>query len=181
MSASSTANIIIPEESSAEQEEIKKTSRMMLKVRDINALKENIHHGSFPANTMSKDVILSALKGPSEPKRSKTVASKSTQTSSQAEEDITSEEASIDYWKALAEKRRKSLAEALDENASLHITIAKLHTVIAKTNSLNKDLQDVVDTLTELLQEENTETKLQESNPVDDSGVVQGNDSDTEH
>ncbi|XP_058127474.1 geminin [Anopheles ziemanni] len=172
MSASSTA-IIIPEDSSAEQEEIKKSSRMMLKERDFNTLKENMQHGSFPANARS------ILKGPSEPKRSKMVASKSTQTASQAEMDITAENPSENYWMSVAEQRRIALGEALAENADLHITVSRLQSVLEKTNTLNRELQEAIDTLTELLTDD--EVKRGESDPVDDSGVVQGNDSCFEH
>ncbi|XP_058127084.1 uncharacterized protein LOC131268823 [Anopheles coustani] len=167
MSASSTTSII-PEDSSAEQE------KGNLKERGNSTLKENMQHGSFPANTRE------LLKGFLEPMWLK-ISSKSTQTVSQAEVDITAEDPCQDYWLSLAEHRRIALEQTLAENAGLHITACELQSQVEKNNVLKRELQNVNDTLMDLLGDDIMDPTRGEWDPVDDSGVVQGNDSCMEY
>lgn len=67
--------------------------------------------------------------------------------------DLTSEEASEEYWKVLAEKRRAALEESLTENQELYERIASLETELNESKSLLEDAQNLVETLTEMLQE----------------------------
>uniref|UniRef100_A0A182ITR1 Geminin n=1 Tax=Anopheles atroparvus TaxID=41427 RepID=A0A182ITR1_ANOAO len=176
MSASSNANIVIPEDSLKEQEEIKQATRMTLKeVHNLTTQKENYHPRSILVHKKVNDTT--AIKGPTEPKRIKTMASKSVQTYMQEEYDIVAGKPSADYWNQIAEERRKALEETLDENFNLRINIAKLKANLDQARIAINDLTTLAETLTEILGEKNQSFQAKE---VDDSGIAHLNDSDSD-
>lgn len=56
-------------------------------------------------------------------------------------------EPSENYWKVLAETRRKALEQALVENEELHEKVDKLEDELKKYKELMDEAQDIIDTL----------------------------------
>ncbi|EDS45126.1 geminin [Culex quinquefasciatus] len=201
MSAQSV-KIVIPVESSAEQEvEHQRNSRKMLKeVQNSSAMnKENViksvlgsklpafmAHKELAKKTLFADPAEAAI----ELKRKKMVQSQSSQTSPEkasgsrptiTEEDLTSVEGpSQQYWEVLAEKRRAALEESLSENMDLYEKLSSLEEELSTSKQMLQESRNLVEVLTELLQE--GEAEKEEAAAVgkhgggasleDDSGVV---------
>uniref|UniRef100_A0A182UEY3 Geminin n=1 Tax=Anopheles melas TaxID=34690 RepID=A0A182UEY3_9DIPT len=187
MSASSAANIIISEDTVSEQEETRKAARMTLKeVQNVvSALKENQHPFKPASHGPGKDLPVKQQQQhqqqhPSEPKRCKMVEqlSKATQTTFEAEQDLTAARPSINYWEKLAESRRISLKEALDENALLHMEVGTIKEELGVAQSMIESLKSLVDTLMEMLDESESKDKPGTSGTAagagkeDDSGLA---------
>ncbi|XP_041766127.1 uncharacterized protein LOC121590470 [Anopheles merus] len=186
MSASSAANIIISEDTVTEQEETRKAARMTLKeVQNVvSALKENQHPFKPASHGPGKDLPVKQQQQqqqhPSEPKRCKMVEqlSKATQTTFEAEQDLTAARPSINYWEKLAESRRISLKEALDENALLHMEVGTMKEELGVAQSVIDSLKSLVDTLMEMLNESESNDKPGTSGTAagagkeDDSGLA---------
>uniref|UniRef100_A0A0A9W8P4 Geminin n=1 Tax=Lygus hesperus TaxID=30085 RepID=A0A0A9W8P4_LYGHE len=69
-------------------------------------------------------------------------------------EDLTTNaQPSGEYWEALAERRRVALEKALEENQRLSERIAVLEEENAQANSLLQESRQIVEALTEMLQE----------------------------
>nr|XP_040232806.2 uncharacterized protein LOC120955747 [Anopheles coluzzii] len=188
MSASSAANIIISEDTVSEQEETRKAARMKLKeVQNVvSALKENQHPFKPASHGPGKDLPVKQQQQqhqqqhPCEPKRCKMVEqlSKATQTTFEAEQDLTAARPSINYWEKLAESRRISLKEALDENAQLHMEVGTIREELGVAQSVIESLKSLVDTLMEMLDESESKDKPGTSGTAagagkeDDSGLA---------
>lgn len=124
-----------------------------------------------------------------EQKRKKLVQSQSSQTSPEkkpsgskpiiTEEDLTSLEGpSQQYWEVLAEKRRTALEESLSENMELYEKLSSLEEELSTSKQMLQESRNLVEVLTELLQEGEAEkeeaavSKHGAVNVEDDSGVV---------
>lgn len=98
-------------------------------------------------------------------KKAAAVASSSSQTlpasSLISEEDLTSESTVGDvYYEILAEKRRLALEETLEENEYLHDKCERLESELNLSKQLLDETRDLVNVLTEMLQEkEDAENK----------------------
>ncbi|XP_055640203.1 geminin isoform X2 [Toxorhynchites rutilus septentrionalis] len=192
--SSAGGKIVIQVESSAEQEEHLKTSRKMLKeVQNVTAMnKENVVKAAklpvFLAHKeLTKKLFPEQLDG-QEHKRKKLVQSQSSQTSpgkspSEAkkcitEEDLTSLEGpSQYYWEVLAERRRVALEESLTENAQLYDKVNDLEEELNTSKQMLEEARNLVEVLTEMLQESEAEASAGGSGKaatgqVDDSGIV---------
>uniref|UniRef100_A0A182JZ42 Geminin n=1 Tax=Anopheles christyi TaxID=43041 RepID=A0A182JZ42_9DIPT len=189
MSATSASNIIISEDTVSEQEETRKAARMTLKeVQNVvSALKENLHPRKPLSHVPGKDIHNGAAASsakqqqqqPSEPKRYKMVEqlTKATQTTFEVEQDLTGAQPSSQYWEKLAESRRLALKETLDENAQLHMEVSGLKEELAVAQNVTESLQSLVDTLVEMLNENEAGGKSGSSSgtdavKVDDSGIA---------
>ncbi|XP_040174485.1 uncharacterized protein LOC120906689 [Anopheles arabiensis] len=181
MSASSAANIIISEDTVSEQEETRKAARMKLKeVQNVvSALKENQHPFKPTSHGPGKDLPVKQQQHqqhqqqhPSEPKRCKMVEqlSKATQTTFEAEQDLTAARPSINYWEKLAESRRISLKEALNENALLHMEVSTMKEELGFAQGLIESLKSLVDTLMEMVDESESKDKPGTSGTAADAG-----------
>lgn len=206
MSASS-GKIVIQVESTAEQEEHLRNSRKMLKeVQNNSAMnKENVMKaGKLPAFLAHKELAKKTLFSSTDPaeaielKRKKVVQSQSSQTSPEkkqasgskpaiTEEDLTSTEGpSQQYWEVLAEKRRLALEESLSENMDLYEKLSSLEEELSTSKQMLQESRNLVEVLTELLQEEEAEKeeaavgKHGGGSLEDDSGVVPEVPSDDE-
>lgn len=67
--------------------------------------------------------------------------------------DLTSDVPSENYWKQLAERRRVALDEALKENETLHTKVKLLEEENAVVKAMMKEATDLVQTLTEIVEE----------------------------
>ncbi|XP_065085030.1 geminin isoform X2 [Ochlerotatus camptorhynchus] len=195
MSASS-GKIMIPVESPAEQEEHQKNARKLLRnVQNVPAMnKENLGKlNKLPAylaqKELAKKTLFSDAMEAIELKRKKTtVQSQSCQTSPEKKlsttvkpkitvEDLTSEEGpSEQYWEVLAERRRMALEESLAENMELYDKVNGLEEELSLSKEMLQEAQNLVEILTEMLQEGEAEQDEAGSskdgiNLVDDSGV----------
>lgn len=91
------------------------------------------------------------------------LASTSSQTSpatkaTVTEKDLTSTEPpSAAYFELLAEKRREALVEALEENEYLHEKVEALETELNHSKSMLQQSRELVEVLTEMLQEKENE------------------------
>lgn len=195
MSASS-GKILIPVESPAEQEEHQKTARKLLRnVQNVPTMdKENVGKlTKLPAYLAQKDLAKKTLFSDAmeaiELKRKKTIVqSQSSQTSPEKKptataksqiiiEDLTTEEGpSEHYWEVLAERRRLALEESLAENMELYDKVNNLEEELNLSKEMLQEARNLVEVLTEMLQEgEAAKDEAGSSgvtvNPVDDSGV----------
>lgn len=72
--------------------------------------------------------------------------------------DLTTDEApSAEFWEQLAEKRREALVEALEENQFLHEKNEALETELNHSRSMLQQSRELVEVLTEMLQEKENE------------------------
>lgn len=202
MSASS-GKVVIPVESPAEQEEHLKNARKLLKdVQNVPAMnKENVgklnklplylsqSHKELAKKALFSDALEARLEA-TELKRKKTttVQSQSSQTSPEKKpaaeakpkitaEDLTSLEGpSEQYWEVLAERRRLALEESLTENQELYEKVASLEEELSLSKEMLQEARNLVEVLTEMLQEGEAEREEAGSSKdgdrqVDDSGV----------
>uniref|UniRef100_A0A182LUC1 Geminin n=1 Tax=Anopheles culicifacies TaxID=139723 RepID=A0A182LUC1_9DIPT len=175
MSSVSTSNIIISEDTPSEQAETLKASRMTLKeVQNVaSTLKENF----FPRKPLSyapgKDLSVSSIKQPSEPKRCKMVEqiTKATQTTFEDEQNLVGEKPTDSYWEKVAEKRRLALEETLEENARLHLELSEKREEVNELLNVVESLKSLVETVTDMLNEETQTQSTNEAPQVDDSGI----------
>lgn len=195
MSASS-GKIMIPVESPAEQEEHQKNARKLLRnVQNVPTMnKENVGKlNKLPAylaqKELAKKTLFSDAMEAIELKRKKTaVQSQSCQTSPEKKlstavkpkitvEDLTSEEGpSEQYWEVLAERRRMALEESLAENMELYDKVHGLEEELSLSKEMLQEARNLVEVLTEMLQEGEAErdeagSSKDGTNEVDDSGV----------
>ncbi|XP_062538244.1 geminin isoform X2 [Armigeres subalbatus] len=200
MSASS-GKVVIPVESPAEQEEHLKNARKLLKdVQNVPTMnKENVGKlNKLPAylthshKELAKKTLFSDALEAIELKRKKTTAvqSQSSQTSPEKKpatitkpqitiEDLTSLEGpSEQYWEVLAERRRLALEESLAENQELYEKVGALEEELNLSKEMLAEARNLVEVLTELLQEGEAEREEAGSSKegvrqvVDDSGVA---------
>lgn len=160
------------------QEHIK-TSRKTLKTIQSTATdKENLV-GRLPAY-ISKEQLIKPTPTPKDDdlkhKKAVAVASSSSQTlppsSLITEKDLTSESTVSDaYWEVLAEKRREALQETLEENEYLHDKCNRLESELNESKQLLDETRELVNVLTEMLQEkenednERAESQVEEEEP----------------
>lgn len=193
MSASS-GKILIPVESPAEQEEHQKNARKLLRnVQNVPTMdKENVGKLKVPAylaqKELAKKTLFSDAMEAIELKRKKTtVQSQSSQTSPEklpttikskiTVEDLTSEDGpSEQYWEVLAERRRLALEESLAENMELYEKVNSLEEELSLSKEMLQEARNLVEVLTEMLQEGEAEKDEAGSSKdgvhqVDDSGV----------
>lgn len=195
MSASS-GKILIPVESPAEQEEHQKNARKMLRnVQNVPTMdKENVGKlNKLPAylaqKELAKKTLFSDAMEAIELKRKKTaVQSQSCQTSPEKKvtapakpqitvEDLTTEEGpSEQYWEVLAERRRQALEESLAENMELYEKVNSLEEELSLSKEMLQEAKNLVEVLTEMLQEGEAEkdeagSSKDGTRQVDDSGV----------
>ncbi|XP_019552301.2 geminin isoform X2 [Aedes albopictus] len=194
MSASS-GKVVIPVESPAEQEEHLKNARKLLKdVQNTPAMnKENVGklnklpmYLSQSHKELAKKSLFSDALEAIELKRKKTttVQSQSSQTSPEKKpatvtkptitaEDLTSAEGPSElYWEVLAERRRLALEESLTENQELCEKVAALEEELNLSKEMLQEARNLVEVLTELLQEGEAEKgETSGVGQVDDSGV----------
>ncbi|XP_052565917.1 geminin-like [Culex pipiens pallens] len=77
------------------------------------------------------------------------------------EEDLTSAEGpSQQYWEVLAEKRRAALQESLSENMDLYEQLSSLKEELSTSKQMLQESRNIVEVLTELLQEDEAEIEL---------------------
>uniref|UniRef100_A0A182SKW8 Geminin n=1 Tax=Anopheles maculatus TaxID=74869 RepID=A0A182SKW8_9DIPT len=179
MSAASTSNIVISEDTPSEQEEIRKASRMTLKeVQNVvSTWKENFYPGKAMMTTHAPGVkenpVVSAKPQPTEPKRCKMVE-QATQTTLEDEQNLTGPVPQDSYWAKLSEKRRHALKETLDENARLHMELSEKDEELNNLRNVVESLQSLVETVVEMLNEQtDTKTTAPDETPkVDDSGIA---------
>ncbi|XP_050069176.1 uncharacterized protein LOC126557410 [Anopheles maculipalpis] len=181
MSAASTSNIVISEDTPTEQEEIRKASRMTLKeVQNVvSTLKENVYPGKqLLAHAPGlKELPAMASTGkpplPTEPKRCKMVET-AVQTTLDEEQNLTGPAPKDSYWAKLAEKRRRALRDTLDENARLHMELSEKEEELANLRNVVESLNSLVETMVEMLNETETQTatSTDETAKVDDSGIA---------
>ncbi|XP_035906914.1 multicilin [Anopheles stephensi] len=181
MSAASTSNIVISEDTPSEQEQIRKASRMTLKeVQNVvSTLKENFYPGKALMTahaTGLKELPLAAPnkpQHPTEPKRCKTVE-QTTQTTLEEEQNLTGPIPQDSYWAKLAEKRRLALKDTLDENARLHMELSEKDEELSNLRNVVASLESLVETVVEMLndQPETKTTGPDETPKVDDSGIA---------
>lgn len=193
--SSSSGKILIPVESLAEQEEHQKNARKLLRnVQNVPTMnKENVGKLSkVPAYLAQKELAKKTLFSDAleaiELKRKKTVQSQSSQTSPEKKlsttvkpqitvEDLTSEDGpSEQYWEVLAERRRLALEESLTENMELHEKVNGLKEELSLSKEMLEEARNLVEVLTEMLQEGEAEKDESGSSKdgipkVDDSGV----------
>lgn len=194
--SSSSGKILIPVESPAEQEEHQKTARKMLRnVQNVPTMnKENVGKLSkIPAYLAQKELtkktlVSDALEAIELKRKKTTVQSQSSQTSPEKQlstavkpkitvEDLTSEDGpSEHYWEVLAERRRLALEESLAENMSLHEKVNGLEEELNLSKEMLQEARNLVEVLTEMLQEGEAEKDESGSSKdgipkVDDSGV----------
>ncbi|KAL1375195.1 hypothetical protein pipiens_017638 [Culex pipiens pipiens] len=103
-------------------------------------------------------------------KRKKMVQSQSSRTSLEkafgskptiTEEDLTSAEGLNQYyWEVLAEKRRAVLEESLSENMDLYEQLSSLKEELSTSKQMLQESRNIVEVLTELLQEDEVEKEL---------------------
>uniref|UniRef100_A0A182RPG8 Geminin n=1 Tax=Anopheles funestus TaxID=62324 RepID=A0A182RPG8_ANOFN len=176
MSAATTPNIVIPEDTPSEQEEIRKASRMTLKeVQNVvSTLKENFYPGKSLPHAPGKDLSVSSAKQPSEPKRCKMVEqlTKATQTTFEDETNLLAEQPSAGYWVKVAEKRRLALKETVEENARLHMELSEKTEELNDLQNVVESLKSLVETVVEMLNEESESKTTNEASQVDDSGIA---------
>lgn len=200
-----SGKIHIQVESMAEQEENQRNSRKLLKeVQNVSAMnKENVAKlGKLPAFLIHKELAKKTLFSSDsldtvEQKRKKVVHTQSSQTSptketvvaklTVTEEDLTSLEGpSQQYWEVLAEKRRLALEESLSENLELYEKVSSLEEELNTSKQMLQEARNLVEVLTEMLQEGEAEREEASgggkagSCEVDDSGVVPEASSDCE-
>uniref|UniRef100_A0A182W4H8 Geminin n=1 Tax=Anopheles minimus TaxID=112268 RepID=A0A182W4H8_9DIPT len=173
MSAASTSNIIISEDTPSEQEETRKAARMMLKEVQNVVLKENFFPRKPLSHAPGKDLAVSSAKQPSEPKRCKMVEqlTKATQTTLVDEQNLLAEKPTDSYWEKVAEKRRLALEETLEENARLHMELSEKTQEVNELQNVVESLKSLVETVTEMLNEETQTQPTSEAPQVDDSGI----------
>ncbi|XP_052900506.1 geminin [Anopheles moucheti] len=174
MSTASTSNIVVSQDTPSEQEEIRKASRMTLKeVQNVvGTWKENLHPGK--TLSLGKDLLVSATKQPSEPKRSKMVEqlTKATQTTFEDEQNLVAEKPNSGYWQKVAEKRRLALEETLDENARLHLELSEKTDEVNELQNVVESLKSLVETVVEMLNDEAEAKATNDTPQVDDSGIA---------
>lgn len=83
------------------------------------------------------------------------------------ENDLTSASASEKYWEMLAEKRRVALDETLTENQMLHEQVANLKEELKVSDEMLNETKNLVEILTEMLEEKEEEDKAPTSEKVD--------------
>ncbi|KXJ74121.1 hypothetical protein RP20_CCG014323 [Aedes albopictus] len=180
MSASS-GKVVIPVESPAEQEvEHLKNARKLLKdVQNTPAMnKENVGklnklpmYLSQSHKELAKKSLFSDALEAIELKRKKTttVQSQSSQTSPEKKPATGPSEL---YWEVLAERRRLALEESLTENQELCEKVAALEEELNLSKEMLQEARNLVEVLTELLQEGEAEKgETSGVGQVDDSGV----------
>lgn len=88
-------------------------------------------------------------------------------------EDLTSAEGPSElYWEVLAERRRLALEESLTENQELCEKVAALEEELSLSKEMLQEARNLVEVLTELLQEGEAEKgETSGAGQVDDSGV----------
>ncbi|EAT38314.1 AAEL009773-PC [Aedes aegypti] len=201
--SASTGKVVIPVESPAEQEEHLRNARKLLKdVQNVPAMnKENVGklnklpmYLSQAHKELAKKSLFSDALESIELKRKKTttVQSQSSQTSPEKKpatvtkptitaEDLTSLEGpSEQYWEVLAERRRLALEESLAENQELYEKVSSLEEELNLSKEMLQEARNLVEVLTELLQEGEAEkeeaaaagSSKEGVKQVDDSGVA---------
>lgn len=90
---------------------------------------------------------------------SQTTASQTSPTTSKAVtvDDLTTDAVGEAYWEVLAEKRRNALEETLVENQELYERIAVLEDELNQSKSLLAETRNLVEVLTEMLEEKDGE------------------------
>ncbi|KAL1380314.1 hypothetical protein pipiens_014304 [Culex pipiens pipiens] len=64
------------------------------------------------------------------------------------------------YWEVLAEKRRAALEESLSENMDLYEQLSSLKEELSTSQQMLQESRNIVEVLTELLQEDEAEKEL---------------------
>lgn len=110
---------------------------------------------------------------------SQTTASQTSPTTSKmvTVDDLTTDTVGEAYWEVLAEKRRVALDETLVENQELYERIAVLEDELNQSQSLLAETRNLVEVLTEMLEEKdgevNTETEAPapKTDPANDEDI----------
>lgn len=87
------------------------------------------------------------------------------------EEDLTTEgEPSEQYWKTLAERRRVALEDSLHENEMLHEKVSSLEEELNISRAMLDETKNLVEVLTEMINEPDQEPANRSSSDSDSEG-----------
>ncbi|CAG9773595.1 unnamed protein product [Ceutorhynchus assimilis] len=167
MKTDQAKKVIIKIDSEVQQENVKNTRRGLKTIQPTTD-KEN-----FSGRIIAKEGL--KFSGSNEPKKPKPLLMhKETQTEKYITDidDLTGEEAGLDYWKRLAEKRQECLDESFQEIEKLKGNIETLQ----EENKICKEMLDEARSLVEVLQEMMPDEEAAE----DESTTTKKKDSETD-
>uniref|UniRef100_A0A1A9WV18 Geminin n=1 Tax=Glossina brevipalpis TaxID=37001 RepID=A0A1A9WV18_9MUSC len=191
----SCSKIFISIETPLEQEEVLKNQRKTLKVLHGELTdKENCRKKSDKVSRLKLHDISNAAVVNERAKRKKVEAKASEfkpnleypdkcekSDDDVKEKNLTDETpASSNYWERLAEKRRETLALALEENQRLHECAEGLENELDTSRQQLEEIQELVAILTEMVNENETDKEDESEKAVDGENEKEDNRSEVE-